>query len=301
MTGSRATEYLPAVSAGILFSGSFVAAKVSTLELLPLTTTFFRYLVAFSFLNLLIPYFGLAALRLPVSALVATSLLALSGIVGYHYLFFLSLNFTEVANTAIINAMSPVVTAGCAALVLREKLTARNYLGVLLAFSGVLLLLTRGDASTLLRLKFGRGDLLMLGAVLCWVGYSLYFRHLLKRCHSFALTYYSALVAVLLLAFPAARENAGAQLRQASLNAFFALLYMGVFASGLGYLCYNFSIKTIGPTLTASVVYSVVPLLVVLLGYGFFDEPVTPAMALSAILVVGGIYVTLDSRLSHSC
>ena len=43
-------------------------------------------------------------------------LLGVTGIVAYHYFFFLSLRFTDVANTAIINALSPVVTAIAAAI-----------------------------------------------------------------------------------------------------------------------------------------------------------------------------------------
>ena len=87
------------------------------------------------------------------------------GIVGYHYFFFLSLRYTEVANTAIINALSPIMTSIAAAALINERLSGRTYLGVLVAFLGVLLLLSRGDIDVIRAVEFNKGDLLMLLSV----------------------------------------------------------------------------------------------------------------------------------------
>ena len=57
---------------------------------------------------------------------------------GLSFLFsFFSLRYTAVANSAIINAFNPVVTGLLAALILKEKLALRNYLGGVIALLGV--------------------------------------------------------------------------------------------------------------------------------------------------------------------
>ena len=126
------------------FAGSFVAGKYAIMDLGPLTATFLRYIVALAFLSCLIPHYGTSCLRISRRDIVLMALLGLSGIVGYHFFFFSSLGQTEVANTAIINALSPVVTGILAAVFIRERLSRTNYLGVVIATAGVIVLVTRG-------------------------------------------------------------------------------------------------------------------------------------------------------------
>ena len=103
------------VATGILFAGSYVAAEFTTRDLEPLTTSLLRYLVALLFLATLGRWVTGSPFRVRARDLPTLILLGLFGIVGYHYFLFLSLRYTEVANTAIVNALSPLVTAVLAA------------------------------------------------------------------------------------------------------------------------------------------------------------------------------------------
>ena len=277
----------------VLFSGSYVAGKYTTVDLGPLTTTLLRYVVALAFLCALIPYYGLRSLRLARRDIIPAALLGLFGIVGYHYFFFSSLALTQVANTAIINALSPVLTALAAALFIGERLAAASYAGVLVACAGVLALVTRADASVLARLDFNRGDLLMLLSVLCWVAYALLVRRMVARYSSFTLTFHATFLGVVALVLIAPAEAPLAQLRTVSAASIVSVLYMGIGASGLGYLLYNLSIREIGPTRTSSFVYGTVAIVVAVLAWIFFAEAVTPVMAASAALIVLGLRLML--------
>jgi drug/metabolite transporter (DMT)-like permease len=68
---------------------------------------------------------------------------------------------------------------------------------------------------------------------------------------------------------------------------------MGIFASGLGYLLYNLSIREIGATRTSSFVYSVIPLVVAVLAWLFFQQSITPAMVVSMALILIGLHLML--------
>ena len=224
-------------------------------------------------------------------------LLGLSGIVGYHYFFLLSLRYTVVANTAIINAASPILTAMAAAVFIKERLIGKNYAGVILAFMGVIVLLVRGSLANLLGMNVNIGDALMLLATLSWVVYALVVKRLVDKYSGFTITFYATLFGVVLLFLLTLSEDFAHQIQRISASSIYAVLYMGVCSSGLGYLFYNLSIREIGPTRTSSIVYSLVPMLVALLALLFFDQSITWVMICSMALIIAGLnFVLVDKK-----
>lgn len=278
----------------VLFSGSYIAGKYTTVDLGPLTTTLLRYFIALLFLSLLLFRFGSAALKLSRRDILPALALGLTGIVGYHYFFFSSLRYTEVANTAIINALSPVMTSVAAALIIHERLSPRNYAGVVIAFLGVLVLLSRGEVDAFLAVRFNKGDLLMLLSVASWMVYALLVRTMLDRHSGFTLTFYATFFGVVLLIFLAPLEAPFSQAMEMSRASLLSVLYMGICGSGLGYLLYNLSIREIGPTRTSSFVYSVIPLIVAVLALLFFEQPITLIMVVSVVLILIGLHLMLS-------
>lgn len=285
-----------------LFSGSYIAGKYTTLDLGPLTTTLLRYMVALLFLSSLLLHYRRSALVLRRRDIAPALLLGLFGIVGYHYFFFLSLRYTEVANTAIINALSPIMTSVAAALLIKERLSRRNYAGLVVAFVGVLILLSDGSFETILAVRFNKGDLLMLLSVISWVAYALLIRSMLDRYSGFTLTFYATLFGVLMLLFLAPQEAPLGEIQVISRASLLAVLYMGICGSGLGYLLYNLSIREIGATRTSSFVYSVIPLMVAVLALLFFQQSITPTMIASMVLILVGLHMMLavKSRKAHA-
>ena len=286
----------------VLFSGSYIAGKYTTMDLGPLTTTLLRYVVALLFLSSLLLHYGRSALVLRRRDIAPALLLGLFGIVGYHYFFFLSLRYTEVANTAIINALSPVLTGVAAALLIKERLSRGNYAGLVVAFLGVLILLSDGSFEMILAVRFNKGDLLMLLSVTSWVVYALLIRSMLDRYSGFTLTFYATLFGVLMLLFLAPQEAPLSEIQAISRASLLAVLYMGICGSGLGYLLYNLSIREIGATRTSSFVYSVIPLMVAVLALLFFQQSITPTMIASMVLILIGLHMMLavKSRKAHA-
>ena len=281
---------------GILFSGSYIAAKYATFDLGPLTTTLFRYFIALIFLSVITLHFKSKSLKIKVNDWWKFVLLGIFGIIGYHFFFFTSLRYTTVANTGVINAFSPAVTGILAALFLKERLSKRNYFGVGLALFGVLVLVTKGNFSALLGMSFNLGDLLMLLSVISWAVYALIIKWMSRKYHSFTLTFYATLAAVIILVFMSFVENTWDQLRTISTVSTLSVIYMGLFASGIGYLLYNYSIKEIGPTKTSSFVYSAVPILVAILAFLFFKEVITIVMVVSIAFIITGLHLALSEK-----
>ena len=286
---------LPAVTS-LLFAGSFVAGKYTNLDRGPLSTTLLRYIIAVLALSVLIFYYGTKSLIINKKDIWQMVLLGLTGVVGYHYFFFSSLLYTKAANSAIINATNPLFTSTMAAVFLRERLSGKAYFGVGLALFGVMILLTRGNINYLLSMQFNYGELLMLLAVFCWVIYSLMIKNLLKKYSGFTITCYTSLFGTILLFFLVPLEGFYANKMTLSTPSIISLLYMGVFASGIGYYLFNLSLDKIGPTRTASSVYSLVPIFVSILAFLFFDESVTLIMLFCTILIIVGLNLALKEK-----
>ncbi len=280
----------------MLFAGSFVAGKYTNLDLGPLSTTLIRYIIAVLALSVLICHYGTKSLVIQKKDIWQMVLLGLTGVIGYHYFFFSSLLYTKAANSAIINATNPLFTSTMAAVFLRERLSGKAYFGVGLALFGVMILLTRGNINYLLSMQFNYGELLMLLAVFCWVIYSLMIKNLLKKYSGFTITYYASLFGTILLFFLVPLENFYSNDIALSTPSILSLIYMGVFASGIGYYLFNLSLDKIGPTRTASSVYSLIPIFVSVLAFLFFDESVTLIMFFCTILIIVGLNLALKEK-----
>ena len=281
----------------LLFSGSYIAGQYTTVDLDPLTTTLARFSIALVFLLLLAGHYRLGGLKISLRDIPAMMLLGVTGIVAYHYFFFLSLRFTDVANTAIINALSPVVTALAAAILIHEWLSRKNYLGMGVCFLAVLALLCDADPRRLFSWDLNRGDLFMLAAVGSWTIYAIGVKRLSARYSSYTLTFYATLFGVGCLLVLVPLDEAVARLKQSTLATIYAVLYMGVFGSGIGYLTYNLSVRHIGATRTSSFVYSVIPILVALFAWGVFGQGITAVMMVSAVMILLGLRLMMGSKL----
>lgn len=283
-----------ALLTSLLFAGSFIAGKYTTADLGPLTTSLLRYIIASGLLAVLMarsPQGFTAVMR---SDWLPITLLGTFGVLGYHAFFFASLRHTAVANTALINAFNPVVTGLLAALFLKERLARIQYLGGAIACFGVLVLLTQGNLAQLAT-GINLGDGLMLAAVLCWAIYALLIKQLSQRYSGLTLTFFAAVSGCLQLLILATWEQWWQQLGTLSTASLIALAYMGLAASGVGYLLFNLSVERIGPTRTASVVYGGVPVFVAILAGLFFQEAITPTMLISMGLIGIGVQFVLRS------
>jgi len=160
----------------------------------------------------------------------------------------------------------------------------------------VVLLLIKGNIENLLALTINVGDGLMLLAVINWAIYSIIIKIMVKRYSSFTLTFYATLFGVVILFFLATTENYSTQINSISLSYIISILYMGVCASGLGYLFYNMSISQIGPTKTASFTYSIVPIFVSIFGWIIFRESITSIMIITMLLIILGLWLMLDNN-----
>ncbi|WP_433746987.1 DMT family transporter [Falsibacillus pallidus] len=184
-------------------------------------------------------------------------LLGIIGIFGFNALFFLGLQHTSAINGALIMGTNPVLSTILARFILKEKITANQSAGVILALIGVGLVITHGSMDVIKNLSFSIGDFIIMMGNLCWALYGVLGRKFVKSSSSLATTTYTMVIgagALILLSLfsdqPASQEI--------PLGAWGSIVFMALFTSVLGYLWWNRAIQVIGIGKT-SLFFNLVP------------------------------------------
>lgn len=137
----------------------------------PLGLTFWRWLLAVVILVPIVMVEFRATLAIYCTHWRAFLLLG-GFIVGATSLIMVALNFTSATNVALINATQPALTVLFSWLFYGVRLRRVQVVGILVAFVGVLVMISQGTWRVLGNLEFNAGDLIALGSMLGFAGYS---------------------------------------------------------------------------------------------------------------------------------
>ncbi len=181
------------------------------------------------------------------------------GMVGYHIFFFKASTYTTATNSSLIAASNPIITCILSVIFLKDKLSSKGIIGIILSFTGVLLTITNGAIANILNINFNKGDILMIIAVLCWASYGVFSKKVMPRYSPMTLTFYSFLFCTLFLIPFVIYEKPLSLINKVPYYSYISILYMSIFASVIGYLVQQISIKQIGPSKT-SIFVNLVPI-----------------------------------------
>jgi drug/metabolite transporter (DMT)-like permease len=278
----------------VFWAGSFIATKIALRELPAMTIMFYRFIVA----TTLIVIIAFRRERtLPSRSDIPLLLgLGLTGIFIYNILQFNALLYTSAGNASTINALVPLTSSVLATFFIGEKLTKRGIGCIILALIGVIAVITNGDLSTLLTLGFNRGDLLMLGAMLCFSIYSVFSRKATKRYTPMVVTAYAFLFGFIPMIPLAFIDGSIARIGETSILVWMLILFMAVCSSVVGYLIQQVSLKKIGVTRTM-LFMNLVPVFSLILSAIILGDDITPVKIGSAALIIAAVVInSLESK-----
>ena len=269
---------------------NFVVVKAAVAQFLPLGFTALRFVFAATMLTAAAALAGLS-FRVSRADLGRLALLGLVGNILYQPMFVIGLAHTTAGNSSIILASAPVIVAVESHFLRVERLSARAWAGVWLSCLGLGLVIVGGSKTLSLAPETLLGDVLTLGAAVCWGTYTVMARPVVARLNPLVVTAYAVLIgaaALLLIATPAfAAQDWGV----VTLGGWAGLLYSGLLAIGLGYAICVKGVQRLGGSRTA--VYSnLTPIIATLTGVIFLGEHITALQIVGAACVLGGIVLT---------
>lgn len=200
---------------------------------------------------------------------------------------------TGATNIALIYALAPVFIALVSTFWLRERLGLVQWLGIALAFAGLVHVVIKGQWSALAQVRLVAGDLWILAATVSWTLYSIF----LKRWPS-DFSPIARLVLIIsggvLLLLPLAAIEALSDLPMTQTiwgwKTFALVVAAGVIPGAGAYLAYATLQKTLGAaraglTLYLGPVYAAVTAFLVL------GEPIEWYHGMGALIILPGIYL----------
>lgn len=204
-------------------------------------------------------------------------------------LVYIALRHTTATNAGLIYATSPIIILIIAAIWMRERVAARQILGIGLALAGVLAILARGDVERLLGLEFNIGDLLILVTSTSWALYTVLLRRgtgpRLPVITGFAT---NALFGSLVLAPFALIEVAVFETPVFTTKALLCIAGLAVISSVLAFTTYQKAVQLMGPSRAGTSLY-VMPLWTALMAWALLGEELHLYHLLGAALVLPGV------------
>lgn len=104
---------------------------------------------------------------------------------GGGMLLFLAVNFTTAINVALVNATQPILTVLLAWIFIREEIKIVQILGIVAAFIGVAVMVTKANLGVISSLAFNVGDFITVLATTFYASYAINIRNMPKGLGTF--------------------------------------------------------------------------------------------------------------------
>ncbi|MFT0548980.1 DMT family transporter [Allopusillimonas ginsengisoli] len=293
------TTVLLLVIPPLLWAGNAVVGRAVHDVVPPVTLNFLRWAIA---LVILAP-FGRVIFRKGSGLWKHRRRYALLGLLGiglYNSMQYMALHTSTAVNVTLVGASMPVWMLVIGALVFGTRVKAWQIAGAVLSLVGVLVVLSHGEWSQLMSLRFVPGDVIQLIATIIWALYS----WLLIKGHDPAeirSNWVGVLLAQLVYGVAWSGAMAGGEWLVVpdahitwSWGLGVALIYVAIGPAIVALRCWGAGVQRVGPTL-AGFFANLSPLFAALMSVAFLGESPQFYHALAFVLIVGGIVVSSRS------
>ena len=285
--------HLSALLTILIWGTTFISTKVLLTAFQPVEILFFRFIMGLLALLLIYPH------RLNGTSRRQELTFASAGLCGiclYYLLENIALTYTMASNVGVIISVAPFFTAILTHLFLKEEenLKANFFIGFLVAMIGIFMISFNGSKLELNPV----GDLLALLAAFIWACYSVLTKKISSFGYNTILTTRRVFFYGILFMLPAlflfdfkleiTRFTTPVNL----LN----ILFLGLGASALCFVTWNFAVKVLGALKTSVYIY-MVPVITVITSFLLLHEKVTALSIIGTTLTLAGLFLSGDRQL----
>lgn len=280
---------LLAVLATLIWSGNFIIARSVRSDIPPVSLAFYRWICA----TLILAPFVWKDFRQMIAAFSIAPFyylaVAITGVSLFNTLVYIAGNYSPAVNLALVGTTSsPILVIILGRIFLKEKISASRAIGLVLCIAGILYLMAKGNWNNLLALQFGKGDLWILGGALAFAIYTMLVRKKTDTLKPNAFLFLAFFIGTACL-LPFYIWETGAS-KQVYWNGELAgiILYLGLGASVISFICWNGAIRRIGAVRTA-LFGNLIPLFSSLEAMVLLNEQIGWIHLVSAVLILSGL------------
>ena len=283
--------YLLLVLTTLFWSGNFVISRGMHAAIPPMALSFWRWALAF----LILAFFGMRHLRAEKKLAMQHKnfliLQGLLGVTGFNSLIYLAMQTTTAINAALVNSCTPIIIVLISWARFKDRLSRRQCLGVAISLCGVLLIISHGDLSTLLKQQFNSGDILVFLAACLWAFYSVNLKNYPRGLHPLAYQTAIAMVGLTALLPLYLLEIASGKTLLVTPGSVMTIIYVAVFASVLAFIFWNRAVSMLGANIAGPFIH-LMPAFSTILAVFFLGETLTQNHLMAILLIFGGIFMT---------
>lgn len=204
--------------------------------------------------------------------------------------FFRGLELSTPINSGVIITLSPVLVLILSYFFLREKITIKKILGILIGFSGAVFLILNSSKTGINAPNIPLGNSFFLLNASAYAGYLIIVKPLTSKYNIFTLMKWLFLIGLILSA--PITFNQFIEVKWTELP-WFAIWRMGYVVIGTTFLTYLFNIyalKKLSPTTVGSFIY-LQPIITIIFALITANDTLDTTKILSCILVFIGVYL----------
>lgn len=280
--------HLAALLTIFIWGTTFISTKVLLVDFKPIEILFFRFLIGLIVLLLVYPK------RLKNTTKRQEITFALAGFCGvtlYYLLENIALTYSMASNIGVIISIAPFFTAMLSHFVLKDSRLDRNFIiGFIAAMIGISLISFNGSSNFKLN---SLGDILALLAALVWAIYSLLTKQISEYGYNTVQvtrrTFSYGLFFMLFTLIPFGFElNLGRFTNPIYLG---NIIFLGIGASAICFVTWNYAIKILGAVKTSIYIY-IVPVVTVVTSVIILNERITLMALIGTVLTLLGLFLS---------
>jgi len=215
-------------------------------------------------------------------------LLAVTGVTLFQSMVYLGLRSTEAINAVLLNSSLPLFMLLCSWAIERERASPRQIAGMLISLAGILVILSRGELAALRQLRLHAGDGWILLAMPVWGIYSVLLKRRPAELGGVELLFVISLAGVLLMAPVVALRAVQTPMHWPGPAAALGVIYMGVAASVLAFICWNRGVAAVGANVAGFTIH-LLPAFGTVLAILFLGERFAVFHAAGIATIIAGV------------
>ena len=276
--------------AASLWGGIYVVSKIVMEVIPPMELVCIRYIIAILTL-VIIGKLMKVSWHIQLKDLPLIILISLCGYVISIWAQFAGTQLSSAQFGSVITSSAPAFMVIFAKVILHEKITIQKGMAVLLATSGVLLIIGIGQTDGQFRLR----ALLLIIAAITWALISVLIKKVPDDYSILVVTTYTMMIAFLVITpieFSKITNTLTASILNPSIIA--CILYIGVFATAIAFYFWNKGMQMVDAS-TAGIYFFFQPLCGTLGGWLFLGEQIGLSFLIGTALILGSIILTVKN------
>jgi drug/metabolite transporter (DMT)-like permease len=218
-------------------------------------------------------------------------LLGFLGITFHQWLQSNGLQTSEAGTTAWIVSTTPVFMALLGWLLLKERVGLMKSLGILLAFLGVLVVISKRDFGSISIGRFGApGDVLILISAVNGAVFSALSRRGLKAHSASLMMFFVMSFGWVFTSLLFVTTRGFLEVGQLTFNGWLGVGFLEIFCSRLAYIAWSDALQALTTAQTGVFLY-IETLVAIVVAFFILGEPITPASLFGGAVILFGVWL----------